>query len=64
LAAWWIGRARGGCLVTCGLVRQIERRGGGIALVFPRDDGATAGPALDHVVAPGGDLEEARRHGR
>ena len=34
-------------------VGQVERRGGGIALALGRDEGATAGAALDHAVAAG-----------
>ena len=36
-----------------GLVGQVERRGGGLALALGRDEAAAAGAALDHVVAPG-----------
>ena len=59
-----------------GLIGQVERRRGGLALALPQDDlkiistsphfrfeAVTAGAALDHVVAPG-DLEVTGRHGR
>eukprot|EP00964_Phaeocystis_antarctica_P144319 scaffold110074_cov48-Phaeocystis_antarctica.AAC.1 len=41
----------------------VKRRGGGLAPALGRDESATAGAALDHIVAPG-DLEVAGRHGR
>eukprot|EP00964_Phaeocystis_antarctica_P038903 scaffold22248_cov60-Phaeocystis_antarctica.AAC.3 len=65
LAAWRIVRAcvLVRCAVPRGLVRQVERRGGGLALARGGDKGAAAGAALDHVVAPG-NLEVAGRHGR
>eukprot|EP00964_Phaeocystis_antarctica_P068253 scaffold41350_cov62-Phaeocystis_antarctica.AAC.4 len=48
-AAWRIGRECARCEVTRGLVGQVERRGGGIALALGRDEGVTAGAALDHA---------------
>eukprot|EP00964_Phaeocystis_antarctica_P030678 scaffold17343_cov66-Phaeocystis_antarctica.AAC.3 len=45
------------------LVGQVKCRGGGITLACRRDESATAGAALDHVVAPGG-LNVAGRHRR
>ena len=50
-------------VVDRGLVGQVERRGGGLALALGRDESATAGAALDHVVAPS-DLEVAGQYGR
>eukprot|EP00964_Phaeocystis_antarctica_P027033 scaffold15220_cov60-Phaeocystis_antarctica.AAC.2 len=61
VTAWRIGRARAPRRRR--LVRQAKRRGGGIALARRRDESATAGAALDHVIAPG-DLDVAGQHGR
>ena len=43
--------------------RSDVRRGGGLAPALGRDESATAGAALDHVVAPG-DLGVAGRYRR
>eukprot|EP00964_Phaeocystis_antarctica_P109720 scaffold74158_cov59-Phaeocystis_antarctica.AAC.1 len=62
-AAWRIAWPCARCAVVRGLVGQVERRGGGIALALGRDEAAAAGAALDHVVAPGY-LDVTGRHWR
>ena len=47
-------------VINRGLVGEIKRCGGGLAPALGRDESATAGAALDHVVATG-DLKEVGR---
>eukprot|EP00964_Phaeocystis_antarctica_P058082 scaffold34430_cov58-Phaeocystis_antarctica.AAC.2 len=62
-AAWRIACVCARCEVVRGLLGQVERRGGGLALALGRDEGAAAGAALYHVVAPG-TPDVAGQHGR
>eukprot|EP00964_Phaeocystis_antarctica_P042426 scaffold24320_cov56-Phaeocystis_antarctica.AAC.1 len=62
-AAWRSVWVCARCEVVRGLVVQVERRGGGLALACGRDEAAAAGAALDHVVAPG-NLDVTGRHRR